>query len=59
MGVLTILAQAGMYIAQERGYFAEEAINADFITFDTGAKAIPASPPARSTPQAVRSARGS
>jgi len=42
MGVLAILAEAGMYIAQERGYFAEEAINADFITFDTGAKAIPA-----------------
>ncbi|HZS01940.1 MAG TPA: ABC transporter substrate-binding protein [Chloroflexota bacterium] len=42
VGVLAILAEAGMYIAQERGYFAEEGITADFITFDTGAKAIPA-----------------
>jgi NitT/TauT family transport system substrate-binding protein len=42
MGVLAILAEAGMYVALERGYFAEEGIDADFITFDTGAKAIPA-----------------
>jgi NitT/TauT family transport system substrate-binding protein len=42
VGVLAILAEAGMYVALERGYFAEEGITADFITFDTGAKAIPA-----------------
>lgn len=42
MGVLAILAEAGMYVALERGYFAEEGITADFVTFDTGAKAIPA-----------------
>jgi NitT/TauT family transport system substrate-binding protein len=42
VGVLAILAEAGMYIALEKGYFQEEGLTAEFITFDTGAKAIPA-----------------
>jgi NitT/TauT family transport system substrate-binding protein len=42
VGVLAILAEAGMYLALEKGYFQEEGLTADFITFDTGAKAIPA-----------------
>ncbi|HLH22324.1 MAG TPA: ABC transporter substrate-binding protein [Chloroflexota bacterium] len=42
VGVLAILAEAGLYVALERGYFADEGISPDFITFDTGAKAIPA-----------------
>ena len=42
MGVLAILAEAGMYVALEKGYFQEEGLTADFIVFDTGAKAIPA-----------------
>ena len=42
VGVLSILAEAGLYIALERGYFAEEGLTPDFTTFDTGAKAIPA-----------------
>ncbi|HEY7067688.1 MAG TPA: ABC transporter substrate-binding protein [Chloroflexota bacterium] len=42
IGVLAIIAEAGMYIADERGYFAEEGLIPDFVTFDTGAKAIPA-----------------
>lgn len=42
VGVLSILAEAGLYVALERGYFREEGLAAEFITFDTGAKAIPA-----------------
>jgi NitT/TauT family transport system substrate-binding protein len=42
VGVLSILAEAGLYVALERGYFAEEGLTPEFTTFDTGAKAIPA-----------------
>jgi len=42
MGVLGILAESGVYIALERGYFAEEGITPEFTTIDTGARAIPA-----------------
>ncbi len=40
-GVLGILAEAGIYIAMARGYFAEEGITPEFTTIDTGARAIP------------------
>jgi NitT/TauT family transport system substrate-binding protein len=42
MGVLGILAESGVYIALERGYFAEEGIAPEFTTIDTGARAVPA-----------------
>jgi NitT/TauT family transport system substrate-binding protein len=42
MGVLGILAESGVYIALERGYFAEEGITPEFTTIDTGARAVPA-----------------
>ena len=40
--VVGTIAEAPMYIAAERGYFAEEGISPQFITFDSAAKAIPA-----------------
>jgi NitT/TauT family transport system substrate-binding protein len=40
-GVLGILAEAGIYLAAARGYFAEEGIAPEFTTIDTGARAIP------------------
>src|SRR5581483_405320 len=42
MGVLGITAEAGVYIALERGNFTEQGIVPDFTTLDTGARAIPA-----------------
>ena len=42
MGVLGILAESGVYIALERGYFAEEGIAPEFTTIGTGARAVPA-----------------
>lgn len=42
MGVLGITAEAGAYIAAERGYFAAEGITPEFVTVDFGARAIPA-----------------
>jgi NitT/TauT family transport system substrate-binding protein len=42
MGVLGITAEAGAYVAADRGYFAEEGIVPEFVAFDVGARAIPA-----------------
>src|SRR4051812_22832234 len=42
VGVLGLIAEAGVFIALERGYFAEEGIVPEFTTLDTGARAIPA-----------------
>jgi NitT/TauT family transport system substrate-binding protein len=36
------LAEAAMYIATDRGYFAKNGISPQFITFDSAAKAVPA-----------------
>ncbi len=41
MGVLGIIAEAGAYIAAERGYFAEEGLVPEFIAVDVGARSIP------------------
>lgn len=42
VGVLQILAEAGLYIALERGYFAEAGLAPEFIAFDSGARGLPA-----------------
>jgi NitT/TauT family transport system substrate-binding protein len=42
MGVLGILGEAGFYVAAERGYFAEEGIEAEFVNFDNTTRIIPA-----------------
>ncbi len=42
MAVLGILSESGIYIADERGYFAEEGLTPDFVTMDSGARALPA-----------------
>ena len=40
--VVGTLAEAAMYIATERGYFADLGISPQFITYDSAARAIPA-----------------
>ncbi|HLI26123.1 MAG TPA: ABC transporter substrate-binding protein [Chloroflexota bacterium] len=42
VGVLGILAEAGLYIALERGYFAAEGLALELIPFDSGARGLPA-----------------
>src|SRR5437879_3189994 len=42
VGVVRTLTEAGIYIAMERGYFAEQGITLDLENFDTAAKAVPA-----------------
>ena len=42
VGVVRTLTEAGIYIGQERGYFAEQGIALDLENFDTAAKAVPA-----------------
>jgi NitT/TauT family transport system substrate-binding protein len=42
MAVLGILSESGIYIAQERGYFAQEGLAPEFVTMDSGARALPA-----------------
>jgi NitT/TauT family transport system substrate-binding protein len=42
IGVLGILGEAGMYLAAERGYFAEEGIVPEFVNFDNTTRIIPA-----------------
>lgn len=41
IGLLFISADAGMFIAQEKGYFAEQGLAADFNRFTSGAAQIP------------------
>jgi NitT/TauT family transport system substrate-binding protein len=40
--VVGTLAEAAIYIATDRGYFAEQGISPQFVTFDSAARAIPA-----------------
>ncbi len=42
VGVVRTLTEAGIYIAMERGYFAEQGITLDLENFDSAAKAVPA-----------------
>jgi NitT/TauT family transport system substrate-binding protein len=41
-GYVPILASGAMFIAQDRGYFAEQGIDLDMVSFDSGALLIPA-----------------
>jgi ABC-type nitrate/sulfonate/bicarbonate transport system substrate-binding protein len=40
VGTIRIIADAGMYIAQERGYFKEQGLEVEFVDFVTAAEAI-------------------
>ncbi|HZU07893.1 MAG TPA: ABC transporter substrate-binding protein [Chloroflexota bacterium] len=40
VGTIRIIADAGMYIAQERGYFKEQGLEIEFVDFVTAAEAI-------------------
>lgn len=42
IGVLGIIGEAGMYLAAERGYFAEEGLVPEFIPFDNTTRLVPA-----------------
>jgi NitT/TauT family transport system substrate-binding protein len=42
VGVLGVLAEAGHYLALERGYFAEEGLQIEYVPFDTGARMVSA-----------------
>jgi ABC-type nitrate/sulfonate/bicarbonate transport system substrate-binding protein len=42
IGVIGILAEAGLYVAQERGYFAQEGLSVEFIKDLYGPNAFPA-----------------
>ena len=54
IGVVNLSTDVAFYIAEKRGYFKAEGLKADFAYFDSGAKMICRSAPARSTPGAVR-----
>ena len=40
VGVAATSSEVGLYMAQERGYFAEQGMSADFTRFDSGAFAV-------------------
>jgi NitT/TauT family transport system substrate-binding protein len=42
IGVLGILGEAGIYVAAERGYFAEEGLTPEMVSFDNTTRIIPA-----------------
>jgi NitT/TauT family transport system substrate-binding protein len=42
IGVLNILGEAGIYIAAERGYFAEEGLIPELVSFDNTTRIVPA-----------------
>jgi NitT/TauT family transport system substrate-binding protein len=42
VGVLQITVEAGLYIALQRGYFAEVGLAPELISFDSGTRALPA-----------------
>ena len=42
MGVLNTLGDAGIYIALERGYFADEGLQVELVPFRSGQEQIPA-----------------
>lgn len=41
IGTVSAISDAGMFVADAKGYFAKEGIAAEFIAFDSGAKMIP------------------
>ena len=42
IGVFGILAEAGLFVAQERGYFKQEGLDVEFLPGMVGAEAFPA-----------------
>jgi NitT/TauT family transport system substrate-binding protein len=42
IGVFGIIAEAGLYVAQEKGYFKQEGLDVEFLTGMVGAEAFPA-----------------
>ncbi|HLI26122.1 MAG TPA: ABC transporter substrate-binding protein [Chloroflexota bacterium] len=41
ISVLRIIAEAGLFVAADRGYFAEVGLAPEFLTFESGARALP------------------
>ncbi len=42
MGILGILPEAGIFVAQDQGYYQEQGIELEAILFDSGARMVPA-----------------
>ena len=40
VGIVNAVSDGTLFIAQDKGYFAKEGIDADFVEFDTGAKMV-------------------
>ena len=40
IGIVNAVSDGTLFIAQDKGYFAKEGIDADFVEFDTGAKMV-------------------